>query len=63
MDSTTLVGIISTVIPFITFLGIVVWAYSRRRSAAFSEAANAPFALPDDGRAPARSDVGREAAR
>jgi cytochrome c oxidase cbb3-type subunit 4 len=60
MDSSTLVGIISTVIPLITFLGIVTWAYSRRRKAAFSEAANAPFALPDDGPATVRSDIGRE---
>jgi len=37
-----------TVLSFATFLGIVVWAWSRRRRAAFEEAANAPFALPDD---------------
>jgi cytochrome c oxidase cbb3-type subunit 4 len=60
MDSSTLVGIISTVIPLITFLGIVTWAYSRRRKAAFSEAANAPFALPDDGPVAARGEPGRE---
>jgi cytochrome c oxidase cbb3-type subunit 4 len=63
MDSSTLVGIISTVIPLITFLGIVTWAYSRRRKAAFSEAANAPFALPDDGPVPLRGEVGRESAQ
>lgn len=63
MDSSTLVGIISTVVPLITFLGIVTWAYSRRRKAAFREAANAPFALPDDGPVPVRSDVGRESAQ
>ena len=37
-----------TVVMLIVFLGIVAWAYSRRRKAAFEEAANAPFALPDD---------------
>ena len=37
-----------TVVSFATFLGIVAWAYSKRRRAAFEAAANAPFALPDD---------------
>jgi cytochrome c oxidase cbb3-type subunit 4 len=37
-----------TVITFVTFIGIVVWAYSTRRREAFAQAANAPFALPDD---------------
>ncbi len=63
MESSTLVGIVSTVIPLITFLGIVAWAYSRRRKTAFSEAANAPFALPDDGPATVRRDSGRESAQ
>jgi len=63
MDSATLVGIFSTVIPLITFLGIVTWAYSRRRKAAFSEAANAPFALPDEGPVPIRTEPGRESAQ
>lgn len=34
---------ILTVLAFATFMGIVVWAYSRRRRAAFEEAANLPF--------------------
>jgi cytochrome c oxidase cbb3-type subunit IV len=38
----------TTVLSFLAFLGIVAWAYSRRRRAAFEEAANAPFALPDE---------------
>jgi cytochrome c oxidase cbb3-type subunit 4 len=38
----------TTVLSFLAFLGIVAWAYSRRRRSAFEEAANAPFALPDD---------------
>jgi cytochrome c oxidase cbb3-type subunit 4 len=37
-----------TVISFVIFIGIVVWAYSKGRRTAFDEAANAPFALPDD---------------
>ena len=34
---------IATGASFITFIGIVWWAYSRRRSNDFSEAANLPF--------------------
>ena len=34
---------ILTVLAFATFMGIVVWAYSWRRRAAFDEAANLPF--------------------
>jgi cytochrome c oxidase cbb3-type subunit 4 len=37
-----------TVISFFLFLGIVWWAYSSRRRKAFEEAANEPFALPDE---------------
>jgi len=37
-----------TVVAFVTFVGIVAWAYSRRRRDAFAQAANAPFALPDE---------------
>ena len=40
-----------TVVTFVTFLGIVAWAYSKHRREAFAQAANAPFALPDDGAA------------
>ncbi len=38
----------ATVLAFLSFLGIVAWAYSSHRRAAFAEAANAPFALPDE---------------
>ncbi len=48
MSFYTIVGIATTVLSFLFFLGIVAWAYSRRRRQAFEEAANAPFALPDD---------------
>lgn len=34
---------ILTVVAFATFAGIVVWAWSGRRRAAFEEAANLPF--------------------
>lgn len=42
-----------TVLSFLLFIGIVAWAYSSRRKAAFDAAANEPFALPDD--VPART--------
>ena len=32
-----------TVLAFVAFIGIVFWAYSRRRKAAFDEAAQLPF--------------------
>jgi cytochrome c oxidase cbb3-type subunit 4 len=44
----TFLGSATTVLAFVAFIGIVVWAYSSRRKKAFDEAANAPFALPDD---------------
>lgn len=32
-----------TVVSFLTFVGIIVWAYSRKNSADFEKAANLPF--------------------
>ena len=32
-----------TLLSFVAFLGIVVWAWSQRRAAAFDEAAQLPF--------------------
>ena len=32
-----------TVVSFLTFVGIIVWAYSRKNSADFDKAANLPF--------------------
>ena len=49
MNIYSIVSIVTTVMSFLAFLGIVGWAYSKRRAPAFNEAANAPFALPDDG--------------
>jgi cytochrome c oxidase cbb3-type subunit 4 len=42
MDVITLRSI-ATVVSFVTFIGIVWWAWSKQRSADFSEAANLPF--------------------
>jgi cytochrome c oxidase cbb3-type subunit 4 len=33
----------ATVVSFLTFIGIVWWAWSKRRADDFSEAANLPF--------------------
>jgi len=40
-----------TVILLISFIGIVWWAYSKRRKTSFDEAANLPFADEDRHRA------------
>ncbi len=32
-----------TVVSFLTFIGIIAWAYSRKSSADFDKAANLPF--------------------
>jgi cytochrome c oxidase cbb3-type subunit 4 len=45
----SILGSIMTLVSFLTFLGIVAWAYSRRRKQAFDAAAMEPFALPDEG--------------
>ena len=37
-----------TVVAFATFLGIVWWAMAPRNRAAFEEAAQLPFALPEE---------------
>lgn len=44
----TFLSSVMTVVSLATFLGIVIWAWSGKRRKAFEEAANAPFALPDD---------------
>jgi cytochrome c oxidase cbb3-type subunit IV len=42
----SMLGSVMTVVMLVVFLGIVVWAYSGKRSAAFEEAARVP--LEDD---------------
>jgi cytochrome c oxidase cbb3-type subunit 4 len=39
----TIFRITFTVVLFVTFIGIVIWAYSKRRKKDFDEAANLPF--------------------
>ena len=48
MNVYSIVSIATTVLTFLAFIGIVVWAYSRGSKHAFDEAANAPFALPEE---------------
>jgi cytochrome c oxidase cbb3-type subunit IV len=48
MNLYSLVSVATTVLTFLAFLGIVTWAYGKGRRQAFDEAANAPFALPDE---------------
>ena len=42
MDAGTLRGIV-TLVVMLAFVGLVAWAYSRRRKADFDEMANLPF--------------------
>jgi cytochrome c oxidase cbb3-type subunit 4 len=48
----TALGSATTVLAFAAFVGIVAWAYGKGRRKAFEQAANAPFALPDDAAGP-----------
>ena len=48
MNLYSFLGSVTKVVAFLAFIGIVLWAFSSRRRQAFEEAANAPFALPDD---------------
>jgi cytochrome c oxidase cbb3-type subunit 4 len=56
-------GTIITVVSFVAFIAIVVWAWSAKRRKAFDEAANAPFALPDDSAASAAGSEQQSAER
>ncbi len=42
MDINT-IRIATTLLSFVLFIGIVAWAWSRRRTEDFNEAANLPF--------------------
>jgi cytochrome c oxidase cbb3-type subunit 4 len=39
-----------TAVLFLIFIGIVIWAWSRRRKRSFDDAANIPFKDDDDRR-------------
>jgi cytochrome c oxidase cbb3-type subunit 4 len=51
MQIYSVLGSVSTALSFVLFVGIVVWALSKKRKKAFDEAAREPFSLPDDLRA------------
>ena len=57
MDIVSVIGSTTTVVSFVAFVGVVVWAYSGRRKREFDDAANAPFARPDDAGGVAASRV------
>jgi len=61
MNLYSMISMVATVLTFLSFLGIVAWAYSARRKVAFDQAADAPFALPDEAErhAPSGQDAGR----
>ncbi|WP_016853654.1 CcoQ/FixQ family Cbb3-type cytochrome c oxidase assembly chaperone [Halomonas smyrnensis] len=59
MDMGTLRGIITGLL-LIGFIGLVCWAYSKRRKPDFDEAANLPFADEDE---PSSPDTGAGQAR
>ena len=61
MDVVALLGSLTTVVSVIAFVAIVAWAWSRRRKASFDEAANAPFALPDETASPQAKRPGEDA--
>ena len=46
MDINTMRSIV-TLLAFVAFIGIVVWAWSRRNQADFDEAAQLPFRQDD----------------
>lgn len=45
--SFTMIQALWSIVIMITFLGIVFWAFSSKRKAAFDEAARVPFDEPD----------------
>ena len=47
MDITTM-RVAATLVSFATFIGIWVWAFSRRHAARFEEAAQLPFEEEQD---------------
>ena len=48
MEIYSLLSSVTTVVSFVMFIAIVAWAWSRHRRDVYRDAANAPFALPDE---------------
>lgn len=47
MDIGTLRGL-GTILVFVAFVGVVIWAYNSKRKQSFDDAANLPFADETD---------------
>jgi cytochrome c oxidase cbb3-type subunit 4 len=59
MDIGTLRGI-GTILVFVAFIGVVLWAYNSKRKSSFDEAANLPFAdEPESDAAKREEEVSR----
>lgn len=58
MDIHDLRGI-STGVLLVTFIALIVWAYSRKQKKGFDEAANLPFADEDINKATMREEQSR----
>jgi cytochrome c oxidase cbb3-type subunit 4 len=56
MDINDLRGI-STAFLMVAFIGLVIWAYSKKQQRAFDEAANLPFADEDAASSGKKGDV------
>jgi cytochrome c oxidase cbb3-type subunit 4 len=52
--------VVVTVLSFVVFLGIVAWAYSRKRKRDFDEAAQLPFRGVDSGEDVAKMKTGKK---
>jgi cytochrome c oxidase cbb3-type subunit IV len=52
--------VVATVLSFVVFLGIVAWAYSRKRKRDFDEAAQLPFRGEDFGEDAAKMKTGKQ---
>jgi cytochrome c oxidase cbb3-type subunit 4 len=55
MDSINTMRVVITVVSFLVFIGIFVWAWSGRRKRQFDEAARLP--LDDDGPRPGSNNT------
>ena len=62
MEIYSILGSAMTVVSFVVFIGIVVWACSGRAPRASRPRRNEPFALPDESGAPSQ-DAGTGAQR
>ena len=56
MEIGTLRGL-GTILVFVAFIGVVLWAYSSKRKNSFDEAANLPFADEDMNRRSLQEDT------